>query len=56
MAEFERDLIKERVKAGMELAKKKGVRIGRPKLNVDIERLKELRKDGFYFNHIIVTK
>lgn len=31
-AEFERDMIKERVKAGLEQAKSKGVRLGRPTL------------------------
>src|SRR4030067_2421466 len=35
MAEFERDLIRERVKAGIGRAKKKGVRLGRPSLMND---------------------
>ena len=35
MAEFERELIRERVKAGMKNAKAKGVRIGRPRAKVD---------------------
>ena len=32
MAEFERDLIRERVKSGLDKAKKKGIRLGRPSL------------------------
>lgn len=33
LAEFERDLISERTKAGMAAAKARGVHVGRPKLN-----------------------
>jgi putative DNA-invertase from lambdoid prophage Rac len=35
MAEFERELIRERVKDGMKNAKSTGARIGRPRANVD---------------------
>lgn len=35
LAEFERDLLIERVKDGMETAKQKGVALGRPKANVN---------------------
>lgn len=35
LAEFERDLLIERVKDGMETAKEKGVTLGRPKANVN---------------------
>ena len=46
IAEFERDLIRERVKAGLARAKAKGVKLGRrPKL-FSQERLAELRRDG----------
>jgi DNA invertase Pin-like site-specific DNA recombinase len=48
MAEFERDLIRERVKAGLNMAKQKGIRLGRPSLLT--EELKEtigsLREGG----------
>ena len=40
IAEFERDLIRERTSAGREAAQKRGVRFGRPrKLSVDQQRL-----------------
>lgn len=40
IAEFERDLIRERTSAGREAAKQRGIRFGRPrKLNVDQARL-----------------
>ena len=40
IAEFERELIRERTSAGREAAQKRGVRFGRPrKLNVDQQRL-----------------
>jgi DNA invertase Pin-like site-specific DNA recombinase len=45
MAEFERDLIRERVKAGLENARRKGKRLGRkPVAPIDIEKAIELRK------------
>jgi DNA invertase Pin-like site-specific DNA recombinase len=46
MAEFERELIRERVKAGMKNAKAKGARIGRPKSNVDAAQIANLRASG----------
>jgi DNA invertase Pin-like site-specific DNA recombinase len=48
IAEFERDLIRERTSAGRQAAKQRGVRFGRPrKLNPDQERLAcQLLADG----------
>jgi DNA invertase Pin-like site-specific DNA recombinase len=48
IAEFERDLIRERTSAGREAAKQRGVRFGRPrKLNPDQARLVcQLLADG----------
>ncbi|BCI68284.1 recombinase family protein [Acetobacter aceti] len=48
-AEFERNLIRERVIAGLETAREKGVRLGRrPKLSrAKIARARYLRKQGF---------
>jgi DNA invertase Pin-like site-specific DNA recombinase len=43
MAEFERELIRERVKAGMKNAKAKGVRVGRPRATVDAAQIARLR-------------
>ena len=46
MAEFERELIRERVKAGMKNARAKGTRIGRPRVVVDTTRIASLRASG----------
>jgi len=46
VAELERSLIVERVKAGLRNAKAKGKRLGRPKRVVDARRIAELRAGG----------
>jgi DNA invertase Pin-like site-specific DNA recombinase len=46
MAEFERALIQERVKAGLRNAKAKGVRLGRPRVFVSESRIDALRGAG----------
>lgn len=46
MAEFERALIQERVRAGIRNARAKGRRIGRPRLAVDAARIAALRASG----------
>jgi DNA invertase Pin-like site-specific DNA recombinase len=46
MAEFERALIQERVKAGLRNAKSKGVRLGRPRIFVSESRIDALRGSG----------
>ncbi len=46
LAEFERSLIQERVKAGLRRAKAKGRRLGSPKVNIDILKVKRLKSDG----------
>jgi DNA invertase Pin-like site-specific DNA recombinase len=46
MAEFERSLIQERVKAGLRNAKAKGKKLGRPRLDVDEDKIQELRASG----------
>ena len=45
-AEFERDLIRERVKAGIENRRAKGFRVGRKPVTVDSVRLQALRSEG----------
>lgn len=46
MAEFERELIRERVKAGIENARRKGIQIGRKAVPpVDMEKIIELHKN-----------
>ena len=46
MAEFERALIQERVRAGLRNARAKGRRLGRPRVNVDASRIACLRGEG----------
>ena len=46
MAEFERALIQERVRAGIRNARAKGKKIGRPAVLVDIDLLRRLRASG----------
>ena len=46
VAELERSLIVERVKAGLRNARAKGKRLGRPKRVVDAHRISELRAQG----------
>jgi DNA invertase Pin-like site-specific DNA recombinase len=46
MAEFERSLIQERVKAGLQHAKDRGRHIGRPRVTVDSRRITALRAAG----------
>ena len=45
-AEFERNLIKERVKAGLANAKSKGTKLGRPSPEFDEDELIRLRRNG----------
>jgi DNA invertase Pin-like site-specific DNA recombinase len=53
VAEFEKDIIRERVVAGLENAKYKGKRLGRPKIHDGIlEKAKELQKQGLSFRNI----
>ena len=46
LAEFERELIRERVRAGMAAAKRRGRRAGRPRARVDVARARALRAAG----------
>jgi DNA invertase Pin-like site-specific DNA recombinase len=46
MAEFERSLIQERVKAGLRNAKAKGKKLGRPREYVDESKVEALRASG----------
>jgi len=47
VAELERSLIVERVKAGLRNARAKGKRLGRPIRVVDVRRVAVLRAQGF---------
>jgi putative DNA-invertase from lambdoid prophage Rac len=46
ISEFERSLIAERVRAGLQNAKRRGKRLGRPHLAVDLAKVASLRDSG----------
>jgi DNA invertase Pin-like site-specific DNA recombinase len=46
VAQFERDLIAERVRAGIAHARALGKRIGRPRAEINLEQVRELRHQG----------
>ena len=52
MAELERLLICERVRAGLRNAKARGKRLGRPPKSLDQERIKALRAQGLGWKRI----
>lgn len=46
IAEFEKELIRDRVRSGLAAAKAKGTLVGRPKVTVDAPRIALLRRQG----------
>jgi DNA invertase Pin-like site-specific DNA recombinase len=52
IAEFERELIRERVRSGIAAARAQGKRIGRPRRQVDADRVVELRSQGWSWAEI----
>lgn len=52
VAEFERSIIRERVKAGMDAAKRRGKHCGRPHLTVKAEDIYYLKNHGFSLRKI----
>ncbi len=54
LAEFERELIVERVKAGMAAAHRRGRRAGRPRVRVDVVRARALLAEGVSLRQIAV--
>lgn len=46
IAEFERELIRDRVRSGLAAAKAKGRQLGRPRIPVDGLKIAELRAQG----------
>jgi DNA invertase Pin-like site-specific DNA recombinase len=46
IAEFERELIRDRVRSGLAAAKARGKHLGRPRVTVDEVRIAELRAEG----------
>ncbi len=54
MAEFERALIQERVRAGLRNARGKGKRLGRPRVVVNTAKVEKLRAEGLQWKQIAV--
>ncbi len=52
IAEFERELIRERVRSGIAAAKARGKRLGRPRATVDVHRVALLRAQGLSWRSI----
>jgi DNA invertase Pin-like site-specific DNA recombinase len=52
MAEFERALIQERVRAGLRNARAKGKRLGRPTVNIPTAKVQRLRAQGLSWSRI----
>ncbi len=52
VAELERSLIAERVRAGLRNARAKGKRLGRPKKVVDVAKIAALRAEGRSWSEI----
>jgi DNA invertase Pin-like site-specific DNA recombinase len=46
MAEFERSLIQERIMSGLARARAQGKHLGRPRIAVDVARVRDLRQQG----------
>ena len=46
IAEFERELIRDRVRSGLAMARSKGKHLGRPRVIVDVTRIAQLRHSG----------
>ena len=55
VAELERSLIAERVRAGLRNARAKGTRLGRPRISVNASRVARLRAEGRTVREIAVT-
>jgi DNA invertase Pin-like site-specific DNA recombinase len=52
IAELERSTIRERVIAGQKAARRRGVRFGRPTVDIDIEAVRKLRVKGLSWRNI----
>ncbi len=52
VAQLERDIIRERVKAGLRRAKAQGKQLGRPRVIVDAGRIAALREEGWSWSMI----
>jgi DNA invertase Pin-like site-specific DNA recombinase len=55
VAQLERDLIRERVRAGLRNARAKGKKFGRPRALVDADRVFALRREGLSWSQVCRT-
>jgi DNA invertase Pin-like site-specific DNA recombinase len=55
VAQLERDLIRERVRAGLRNARAKGKKFGRPRAQIDAARVAELRREGLSWSQVCRT-
>ncbi len=55
VAELERSLIAERVRAGLRNARAKGARLGRPRISLDVSQVVRLRAEGRTVREIAET-
>lgn len=51
-SQFEASLIRERVKAGLVLARNRGIRLGRPSIDVDVDEILNLRDQNYSIRRI----
>jgi DNA invertase Pin-like site-specific DNA recombinase len=52
VAELERELIRERTRAGLAAARRRGAKLGRPKIAFDLDLARDLRPQGRSIRHI----
>jgi DNA invertase Pin-like site-specific DNA recombinase len=52
IAEFERELIRERIKAGLNRTRSEGTKLGRPRIGFDIAKALRLRQTGSGYKQI----
>jgi DNA invertase Pin-like site-specific DNA recombinase len=52
IAEFERSLIQERIKAALDLRKQQGVKLGRPRVGFDVNKALKLKQQGLSWREL----
>jgi DNA invertase Pin-like site-specific DNA recombinase len=55
IAEFERELIRDRVRSGLAAARARGKCLGRPRVTIDVEKIASLRAKGLSWSEITKT-
>ncbi len=55
LSEFEKELIRERVMSGLQAARRRGEKLGRPRVRVDIARALSMRSQGKSYREIART-